>query len=735
VARRSWIGRKKAPFSQRSRRRQPRNLRQLRVEPLEDRRLLATLTVNSPLDNVIAADGLVTLREAILAANADATTDLGHTGDGADTILFDFGHDGPQTMLLTEGQLAITDSLTIDGYGADLLTIDAGHGADGEFATGDGFRIFNVDDGKFNTTSQVEINGLTLTGGDAGSSNEGGAIRSVESLRIVESAITGNASDGYGGGAISSYEGNLYVANSTISGNRGFYGAAIYQYANSLVVISSNISGNHSKARGGGIWGWESDIRVTRSTISGNSSRMSGGGISGFGVEVRVVESTIDDNHATTPGADGGGIYIANNGYLSLVSSTISGNSTYNHGGGVAISGQAVISHSTFTENVAGLSGAAIRKSSGSLSISHSILAENFASFDGDLSSATGVLDVRFSLIGDNTNSGLTEAPLGSPDANGNLIGGPSFGLIHPRLARLADNGGPTKTHRLLADSPAIDAGDPNATAGATDVPHYDQRGAPFGRVRDGDANEVVVIDIGAYEVQAFVTLPALPGDYNQNGVVDAADYTRWRDTLGQTGLVPYSGADGNGDGTIGPEDYQVWKEHFGQTVPPQGAASGEGGQGSRAEGDKVTRRQGDEESTLAVLADFGELPSGRSLRAEDSRAEPVALDERGKAEGGREKEEATAPISLSAAVSLPTNPTARVFAVQRGPVAAVGLPAGARTDAGLLAWLATRDVGRRSTDGASDDDQIADRSDDAQTESALELVDDMFNAILNRAT
>jgi hypothetical protein len=62
-------------------------------------------------------------------------------------------------------------------------------------------------------------------------------------------------------------------------------------------------------------------------------------------------------------------------------------------------------------------------------------------------------------------------------------------------------------------------------------------------------------------------------------------------------------------------------------------------------------------------------------------------------------------------------------------------LPAGARTDAGLLAWLATRDVGRRSTDGASDDDQIADRSDDAQTESALELVDDMFNAILNRAT
>jgi T5SS/PEP-CTERM-associated repeat protein len=55
---------------------------------------------------------------------------------------------------------------------------------------------------------------------------------------------------------------------------------------------------------------------------------------------------------------------------------------------------------------------------------------------------------------------------------------------------------------------------------------------------------------------------PALAGDYNGNGVVDAADYTVWRDTLGMTG----SGlaADGDGSGTIDQADYNIWKSNFG---------------------------------------------------------------------------------------------------------------------------------------------------------------------------
>jgi hypothetical protein len=67
------------------------------------------------------------------------------------------------------------------------------------------------------------------------------------------------------------------------------------------------------------------------------------------------------------------------------------------------------------------------------------------------------------------------------------------------------------------------------------------------------------------------------PGDYNQNGVVDTADYTVWRNTLGQTGVTPHSGADGDGDGDITRADYTVWKTHFGDllAVSPPGAGSG----------------------------------------------------------------------------------------------------------------------------------------------------------------
>ena len=64
-----------------------------------------------------------------------------------------------------------------------------------------------------------------------------------------------------------------------------------------------------------------------------------------------------------------------------------------------------------------------------------------------------------------------------------------------------------------------------------------------------------------------------IAGDYNTNGVVDAADYTVWRDTLGQV-VAPYAGADGNGDGLIDADDFRVWTSHFGETLL---AAAGSG--------------------------------------------------------------------------------------------------------------------------------------------------------------
>lgn len=56
-----------------------------------------------------------------------------------------------------------------------------------------------------------------------------------------------------------------------------------------------------------------------------------------------------------------------------------------------------------------------------------------------------------------------------------------------------------------------------------------------------------------------------LSGDYNRDGLVNAADYTVWRNALGQM-VTPGMGADGNGDGTIDEFDYGVWKTNFGST-------------------------------------------------------------------------------------------------------------------------------------------------------------------------
>src|SRR5262249_39393339 len=58
-----------------------------------------------------------------------------------------------------------------------------------------------------------------------------------------------------------------------------------------------------------------------------------------------------------------------------------------------------------------------------------------------------------------------------------------------------------------------------------------------------------------------FTVVPAISGDYNVNGVVDAADYLIWRKNLGTTNTLPN---DPTG-GTIGTSQYNTWRAYFGQ--------------------------------------------------------------------------------------------------------------------------------------------------------------------------
>src|SRR5690606_32889881 len=111
--------------------------------------------------------------------------------------------------------------------------------------------------------------------------------------------------------------------------------------------------------------------------------------------------------------------------------------------------------------------------------------------------------------------------PAGTPDdlfgsfsgdhnliGTGGLVGGTAnkqgttVTPLNPLLGPLANNGGPTPTHALLAGSPAIDAG--RNISGAT----HDQRGAPFLRTIDDPniANVNDATDIGAFELQTVTS-------------------------------------------------------------------------------------------------------------------------------------------------------------------------------------------------------------------------------------
>jgi hypothetical protein len=62
-----------------------------------------------------------------------------------------------------------------------------------------------------------------------------------------------------------------------------------------------------------------------------------------------------------------------------------------------------------------------------------------------------------------------------------------------------------------------------------------------------------------------------VPGDYNNNGKVDAADYTVWRDHLGQA--IALTNEDpSTSPGTVAQDDYTFWKNHFGNGGPGSGS-------------------------------------------------------------------------------------------------------------------------------------------------------------------
>ena len=312
-----------------------------------------------------------------------------------------------------------------DQAGADVIILRAGTYAIGLPGAGEDLA----------ETGDLDIrDDLTIIGDSAESTILIGAqdrvfdVHSGSSLELVDLTVRGGNVQGNGGGIRNA--GTLSLSRVAVLGNRatGGDGGGIYSngQGSSVGVARSAVTGNTASGVGGGIAAGFL-IVATDSTISGNSAGTKGGGIYTYDLaEGQIANVTIANNQA---GTEGGGIFVFATPFLSLENPVfrndiIAGNTapTNRDCGGEPVSGG---------HNLVGSPGTCI-----------------------DFKAAS------------NDKVGTTAAPL---DA---------------RLGPLANNGGSTLTHLLLAGSPALNAG-----LSCTEV---DQRGL---------SREGVPCDIGAVEI------------------------------------------------------------------------------------------------------------------------------------------------------------------------------------------------------------------------------------------
>lgn len=471
----------------------------------------ATFTVSNLGDS-----GPDSLRQAILDANAAA---------GADVIDFQAGLTG--TIVLTSGELDITDSVDIQGPGSAALAVSGNNAS----------RVFYLYNGS--ALIDVTISGLTVTDGNA--SIGGGIVDFDENLTLDDVAVTNSDASTDGGGLwADGFNMTLTIRDSVFSGNSaGDDGGAIYieDTGGLLLIQNTRITGNDAAQAGGGIYFYDpdEDVTIEDSTISGNTAGTIGGGIYLYSPDngtFTIRRTTISGNSAQA----GGGLFLyAPDHPFIIENSTISGNSaTAGNGGGIYLynlyDGTMVIRSSTIASNTASGSGGGIFGLYGSVDIENTIVGDNTAPINNDLCGGAQ-FDLSYSLV---------ESP---GTANINDLGG-SVLSQDPQLGPLQNNGGPTETHLPAVSSPAFNAGDPAFVP----PPSTDQRGLP--RVANGrlDMGSVEVAQLVAGTIELTVTAVTV----DENVVTVTLTATR---SIGSDGAVSVDF--GTADGTaVAPADY-----------------------------------------------------------------------------------------------------------------------------------------------------------------------------------
>ncbi len=403
-------------------------------------------------------------------------------------------------------QINVNQDMTINGAGINETIISGDADGDGNgnhrvFYTSGTVTLSNMtiregssdwSSGGIHNTGTLTVDNTTITGNTADWG--GGGIYNTGTLTVDNSTISGNTSVSGGGGGVYNGTGTLTIDNSTITGNTASWGGGgITSWGGGNVVIdNSTISDNTANSgNGGGVWSDSGSTTINNSTISGNTAQNDGGGILVRNNEITINNSTISGNTATD--GDGGGIKAYYDAQVEIVNSTISGNTAPNGNGG-GIDGS--------NNSDWGWGGAA------TTNITNSTIFGNSAATGGGIYEGTNT--IQNTIIAGNTASNINPDVSGTFTSNGanlvgDLTGSTGFNADEELTVpieqvldtTLADNGGPTQTHALVADSPAIDAG-------SNDVaPTTDQR----------ILSRVGTADIGAFEYGALPDLTIVSGD------------------------------------------------------------------------------------------------------------------------------------------------------------------------------------------------------------------------------
>lgn len=290
---------------------------------------MTTFTVTT-LQDFIGADGQRSLREAVNSANATPE---------ADTIVFAPALEG-QTLTLTQGELRLTQDVTIDG--------DADNNGSRVTLSGGGTsRIFST----VGSNTDVGLTDIVLTGGHADGSGgavligggsltmtradvsysgayvHGGGIYAGPgtSLSLISSHIYHNylSGSGYGAGISLGQDSVLVIEDSILGGNFGSFigdfGGAISIQGGTANIARTTIASNDAYYGGGGIMLWGGSLSIESSTIAGNSGALGYGGIEQRGGYLIVRNSIVTANSGIYIGGIGGG-------QTAILNSVIAGN-------------------------------------------------------------------------------------------------------------------------------------------------------------------------------------------------------------------------------------------------------------------------------------------------------------------------------------------------------------------------------------------------------------------------